>query len=1205
MNINAGATLVTANFGLTFHGDFINAGTLTAGSSGITITGTTSSQNIAGFTTTGLVSVTKAGGTATFTGNVNGAGFTVNRTGGTLNLGTGLTHTFTGNFALAAGTLNGVTATLIIGGNGTAGGTFTAGTGTVNYNATAIQTVAPLTYNNLTLSGSSIKTFPAGTTTVNGILSMEGAATTTVTGTLTYGSSSTLQYKGSGAQTSHGEFVSPFPGSGGVKINNANGLTLSSARSLAANPLTIGDLISNSVFSDGGFALTATGTLNLTSGTYNVNYSSFPAFTTTSLATGTTVNYGAAATQAVKGITYSNLTISGAGSNSKIADGNITVNGILNLSSANASATQGCLDMNTTPFVLSMGANATTTGTGDVTGIVERTNGSFANNTPYSFGNQYTTITFLGISGGTKPGWLSCEISIGTAPTWNTGAIKRVYSFAQDVSATDQVTASLHYLNSELNLNTASNLVLWAAHNGPSFSSFEEHGKSNNDATNNWVQLSGLTVTYLAPNNTLNSEQWGLANSATTKNTWLGADNTSPTRWDLITNWSAGHVPLTNEDVLISGGLTYYPVLTLAVEVKTIEIESGASVTAGTYNMTLNGSGAAWNNTGTFYPGTGTVLFSNGTITNIVAISGTTNFYNVTVSPDTYLQFASGSYLKISGSASADATSIIDLQSNVNTVEYTGSGQSIQNPVGPSSTGYYNLIINGSGTTTFPSTLNVIHDFTLNGGTVDASSTTTIVLLGNVTLASGTTFIASSSAISVTGNWTNNSATFTPGTSTITFNNTSVSQSINGTVASQTFYNLIVAKTSQILSVGGATASLTVNNLTETSGNFTAPATLTINGSVTLTSGTLTAGSATTTVNGNATLTAGTYIPGITTNLLGNWTNNGATFTDANGTVNFNGSSAQTIGGSATNTFKNITVNNSAGVTASFDQTVNGVLNLLAANASSTKGSLDMGAHTLNMGPNGTNTGTGDVTGTVARSSFSPSVTYTYGNPYSTISFTDVGNLSFLSVTISLGAVPSWKTDAIQRIYSMTQTGAVSGTIATIMIHYLDTELNSNTESLLVPWTYFSGYPVTEGQRSNYDLTNDFITISNVDFYSFPSGTAFTLANTALTSCTWLGGTSTNWRTTSNWASAVVPTANSNVIIPSGTTYQPSLPDTTQISTIQIQSGATLNAVSGAKLTLNGGSGTGLPSELSIRIIAMSFLQIPMPPFQGPQIFIT
>jgi hypothetical protein len=76
LTINSGATLSTSgsNLGLTFHGHFINNGTLSAGSSAVTITGTVAAQNIGRFTTSGAVSVTKTSGTATFTGNFTTTG---------------------------------------------------------------------------------------------------------------------------------------------------------------------------------------------------------------------------------------------------------------------------------------------------------------------------------------------------------------------------------------------------------------------------------------------------------------------------------------------------------------------------------------------------------------------------------------------------------------------------------------------------------------------------------------------------------------------------------------------------------------------------------------------------------------------------------------------------------------------------------------------------------------------------------------------------------------------------------------------------------------------------------------------------------------------------------------------------------------------------------------------------------------------------
>lgn len=111
-------------------------------------------------------------------------------------------------------------------------GTLTPSTGTVEYNGVA-QTVGDFTYNNLTLSGSGAKTTTGAT--VNGILSMEGTATTS--GTIpTYGSSATLKYNGTGAQTTGTEFPATWSRSGGVIIANTSGnaVTLGAAKTINA-----------------------------------------------------------------------------------------------------------------------------------------------------------------------------------------------------------------------------------------------------------------------------------------------------------------------------------------------------------------------------------------------------------------------------------------------------------------------------------------------------------------------------------------------------------------------------------------------------------------------------------------------------------------------------------------------------------------------------------------------------------------------------------------------------------------------------------------------------------------------------------------------------------------------------------------------------------------------------------------------------------
>jgi hypothetical protein len=112
-------------------------------------------------------------------------------------------------------------------------GTFTAGSGTVAYTKNGVQTVIDVLsspYNNLTLAGtgpSNVKT--ATGVDVNGVLSLEGSAT--VSGAMVPSASSTIQYKGSVAQTTGSELGNAdgnqvFQGSGGVIINNASGVSL-------------------------------------------------------------------------------------------------------------------------------------------------------------------------------------------------------------------------------------------------------------------------------------------------------------------------------------------------------------------------------------------------------------------------------------------------------------------------------------------------------------------------------------------------------------------------------------------------------------------------------------------------------------------------------------------------------------------------------------------------------------------------------------------------------------------------------------------------------------------------------------------------------------------------------------------------------------------------------------------------------------------
>jgi hypothetical protein len=143
---------------------------------------------------------------------------------------------------------------------------------------------------------------------------------------------------------------------------------------------------------------------------------------------------------------------------------------------------------------------------------------------------------------------------------------------------------------------------------------------------------------------------------------------------------------------------------------------------------------------------------------------------------------------------------------------------------------------------------------------------------------------------------------FVAGTSTVNFI-ASINQPINSSsLGTASFYNVVVAN------LAGATTSA--------SGTVT---TLKVGGSLTVNSGNLSAGTLTTlSVTGNVTLNAGTLTVPTTTNVGGNWTNNGGTFVPGTGTVNFNGAAGQVIGGTATiQTFYNMIAKLTAGQTLS------------------------------------------------------------------------------------------------------------------------------------------------------------------------------------------------------------------------------------------------------------------------------------------------
>ncbi len=962
----------------------------------------------------------------------------------------------------------------------------------------------------------------ANTLTLNG-------SVTSFSGSLTGGSSTNISIGGNGAST-----TLPAVSLNNLTLNRANGITTGGNITVAGTlTLTSGTLVlgANTLTISGNTPVRTSGNINAANTGSTLVFTNSVAITLPA---------------SVFTVNLNNLTVNGAGIT---ASDDLTVNGILNLQSANASAVMGSLDMSS--YTLNMGASGTTTGIGDVTGIVKRAQ-TFIPSVEYSFGNQFTSLSFIGLAGATKPAWISCKIVIGSVPVWSAdswissglGAIQRYYTFAiDDITATDLVNIKLHYLDTELNSNDETKIVFFDAHDGyPWTGTREEHGKSNNDPINNWVELADRRIKYLAPSTSLDNKQWALHNSEAVKNTWLGVAD-DHTEWNDGLNWTSGSVPVSTDDVLIPAGKLYYPSLTLNVEVKSLEIETNASVDANSYTITIDGDNGAWQNNGSFNAGTGKVIFNRNNVTKIVTIAGTTNFYDIQVGPNTLLQPVSGSIVRIAGAETSDITSLVDFSTVNNTVEWNGADQTIVNPTGIGGhSGYNILILSGSGTKTMPATaMNITDEFILSG-TVTATAASVLNIDNELEIQNGATF-ATGNFDHIVGGHFDNSGTFIPSAgTTITLNGTAV-QNIYGTTST-------------------SFEKLTINNAAGVD-IFT---NTTVNNTLTLSSGNLNVGSTLLTLNGGITKTSGFLNVGASSSLY------------------FGGTTALTTPSdlfTSTPVINNLTINRSGGVVFGSDITVNGILSLLSANPTAFLGSLDLGTFTLLMGASATTTGTGDVTGRVKRTTILPNIEYTFGHQSSSVTFPDIGTLpTEITLKISIGTAPTWKADGLKRIYDISQVGG-SGTKGLLKSHYLDSELNGNTEinisffSYIIPSSTLLDRGVTE-----INTTDNWITLNNTNFGNLPSAFGviehgFGVSTTNV--ITWDGSESIDWADQYNWTPAYSPDATRKAVIPD-TATTPNDPiiansSSTNVNTLTIQPGGILNAGTGSQLTIAGSSG--------------------------------
>jgi hypothetical protein len=644
---------------------------------------------------------------------------------------------------------------------------------------------------NTTLSGSTTVTtdltINGGKVDLNGnTLNLNGTITNTTSGGLKGSTSSNLTI--GGAVNPSLSFDQTTLGTTNV-LNNLSINTTASNTATILNPVVVNGTLTTALgqtLNMGTNALTGTLTAianNGTIATQNTTSLPIPAGKTWS-GTGT-INYNAAsAAQTIVVGTYQNLTSSSTGG--ATAAGSFTVNGILNLPTANPSSTLGSLTMGT--YMLTMGGNATNLGIGDVTGIVTRN--SITANTLYTFGHAYTSVIFPNI--GTLPTSMSLKIAIGTAPSWRSGAINRTYDFIQTGGSGTKAVLKAHYLDSELNGNIETKLVDWAYI--VSSSTTLEQGRSNYNITDNWVELTNVNV-GLYFTGTFGQVLLTLDESAATSLTWNGSVSNS---WTTATNWTPNTTPSDQTIVYIPDAATTPndPTLNPSVLLGSLNIDAGGILNApDNSQFTVNNGAGAWINNGIYNPGAGTstVIFTSADAT----MAGSTIFNNITINSGATLRPLTDNVLQIGGTFTLNGN--FSSGSIENTVIYAGTNQTIVNP----NTGlqaYHNLIINGTGAI-FPTSLNITDDLTLNQ-VVDFTGKT-IVMTGM-------------EPQHILG-------TVTPAFNNLTINNTlggvslATNSAVNGTLT-LTSGNLDIANYNLLLGANAVSGSFSATNMIVASG---------------------------------------------------------------------------------------------------------------------------------------------------------------------------------------------------------------------------------------------------------------------------------------------------------------------------------------------------------------------------------------------------
>jgi len=806
-------------------------------------------------------------------------------------------------------------------------GVFSAGTGTVTYNGTGAQIVAPLTYYNLTINKASGTASANATTSVGGNLTITSGgidlnANTTVSGNISvaaagllYGDAITLTAGGNWSNS--GSFL---PGTGTVIFNGAGSQSISSStfnafivNKVSGTATLTGNITINNTLdiqagtfdlstytanrsATGGQLSIASGATLLAGGSNN-----FPQnYTNNSLNAASTVNYNGSGLQTVTGVSYGHLIFSNGGSNAKTLSGSLSVGGDITLNSGTT--------VDASSYTITLSGNWSNGGTFIPSSGTVVLMGSAKTITGTTVFNKVTVYGSYTVAGSdiTYNGLLYVTATGSYAAGSGTATVNGDLTNSGTLTSTGTTTFSGTSLQTIRLVNalvsTSTGVVNFNGNVSPVFNStttpiFANLNISNTAGINpsvNWRVIVSMTI-----------NSGGVFNGGNSTHTINGS--------------------FTNNGVVTSDGIiSFEPTSAVAIKLSGTSFSSTGSVNfGGTGQITITGAPTALDE----------VRITNTNTAGITPPSGWTMAGDFIIANNSI--FNAGSYTYNVGG---------DIESN-GTLN-GGSSTFIMSSAAGLLTGSPNTTFNHftiTGDVTANSDFNVAGNFT-NNGTYDGSIGTLIMTGSNNSIIGGTTVPSTIAQLTIAKTGASTLTTLSGNISdvfTLYINSGTLFTSTNN-ITQDPSGGLLMVSNGATLKLGGTNSLpgfsaffLDIYSTVEYAGTSQLVGNAASYGNLMVTASGNKLAMAPLIVQNDFTLSAGTFVSNVsvTHTIGGNWTMSGGTFLNASSTIVFNGSGDQYI--TSTGAFNNLTVNKSTGlVILSGNVAVNAITNLTAGKIS-------------------------------------------------------------------------------------------------------------------------------------------------------------------------------------------------------------------------------------------------------------------------------